>query len=472
MIDLTATYTDHYEIAMSQAYFGQGRTDERAVFDYFFRESPFGGGYTVFAGLDVLLDALQSLRFDEKDIKFLREQGLAADFLGYLEKFRFSGDLFSSREGDVVFPVEPILRVEGNIIEAQLIETLLLNILNFHSLVATKASRIRQVAGDDAVLIDFGLRRSHGPGGYYASRAAVIGGFDSTSNVRAGRDYGIPVSGTMAHSFVQSFADELSSFRVFAREHPDDCVLLVDTYDTLRSGVPNAIRVGQEMQERGQRLSGIRLDSGDLAYLSKAARRMLDEAGLSYVSIAASNQLDEHVIRSLREQGAAIDVYGVGTSLVTGSPDAALDGVYKLAFADGKPRIKLSESTEKISVPFAKQVFRVLDEEGNFWGADAIALDDESDIEKMHHPSDPLKSISIEGLRHMPLLHKVMENGGRVNGPQSLSSIREYSRERLAMLPDEFKRFENPHIYKVGLSERLKRERDQLIKEQREKWKH
>ncbi len=321
---------------------------------------------------------------------------------------------------------------------------------------------MRQAAGERK-LIDFGLRRAQGAGGYYASRAAFIGGFDATSNVRAGRDYGIPVSGTMAHSFVESYDDELTAFIHFTEEQPDECVLLVDTYDTLKSGLPNAITAAKKMEEEGHRLSGIRLDSGDLAYLAKRSREILDDAGLKYVKIAVSNQLDEYIIKSLLEQQAPIDTFGVGTSLVTGQPDAALDGVYKLSFANGKPRIKLSENVSKITLPYRKQVFRMLDNDGKFIGADAITLADEKDVDIIYHPLNPLKSFSVKKYNKEPLLQKVMENGVRLSKPQSLSEIARYSCERLKNLPGEYKRFYYPHIYKVGLSDRLKNERDWLI---------
>lgn len=470
MIDYTGTYTDQYQLAMAQAYFVEGRKDEVAVFDYFFRKLPFDGGYAVFAGLKDLLDALENLRFDDKDIAFLRDQGMDAAFLDYLQDFKFTGTVSSTREGDVVFPILPVVTVEAPIIEAQIVETLLLNILNYPTLIATKASRMCLAAvGNDAqnisTLVDFGLRRSPGLGGYSASRACVIGGFDATSNVRAARDYGLTPSGTMAHSFIQSYDNELTAFRAFAAAHPDNTVLLVDTYDTLKSGVPNAVTVGKEMEERGQSLKGIRLDSGDLAWLSRQARKMLDNAGLQDVKIAASNQLDEHVIKSLREQGAPIDLYGVGTALVTGRPDGALDGVYKLAEAGGKPRIKLSETREKITLPSKKQVYRVFDSQNNFFGADVASLEDEdaAEISHMHHPSDPHKSLAIGGYKKEPLLNIVMKDGKRMIEPQKLTDIKDYSRKRLALLPAEYKRFDNPHIYKTGLSDQLKKHRDKLI---------
>ncbi len=463
MIQYTASYTDQYELTMAQAYFQKGKKDKTAIFDYFFRKLPFGGGYALFAGLEDLIDVLEHLRFDERDLIYLQNQGLNSDFIGYLENFRFSGNVYSCREGEVVFPICPIVVVEAPIIEAQIIETLLLNILNIQTLVATKASRMRHVAGDRA-LIDFGLRRAQGAGGYSASRAAFIGGFNSTSNVRAGRDYHIPVAGTMAHSFVQSYDNELDSFRDFAEVRSDDCVLLVDTYDTLKSGVPNAIITGKEMEARGQRLKGIRLDSGDLAWLSKKSRQMLDNAGLHYVKITASNKLDEIVIQSLIDQEAPIDAFGVGTRLVTGHPDAALDGVYKLAFANDRPRIKLSENILKINLPDKKQVYRILNNGLTFYGADVIALADE-DAEKvgiMHHPSEA-KSLHIESYDKEPLLQKVIENGKRLQKPLALKEIADFSKYRLNKLPPEFKRFVNPHKYKAGLSDKLNHERDELI---------
>jgi nicotinate phosphoribosyltransferase len=467
MINYTATYTDQYQLTMAQVYFQKGRKDEKAVFDYFFRKLPFSGGYAVFAGLEELLDILEGLHFEKNDLDFLLEKGFPAEFVNHLKDFRFKGTIYSPFEGDIVFPTRPVLQVEATIIEAQVIETLLLNILNFQTLIATKASRMRMVAGDH-MLIDFGLRRAQGPGGYSASRAAVIGGFDATSNVAAGRDYDIAISGTMAHSYIQSYDDELTAFRDFAKSHPDNSVLLVDTYDTLKSGLPNAITVGKEMEEAGHhRLKGIRLDSGDLAYVAKESRRMLDDAGLHYVKIAASNQLDEHVIKSLHEQKAPIEIFGVGTSLVTGDPDGALDGVYKLAYSGNKPRIKLSETIGKVTIPYKKQVYRMMDSKGTWIGADAIAMEDEDNFNRMLDVFDPLKSLPLEGLEKEPLLKKVMENGKRLTESRSIKDIAAYSRERLKKLPAEYKRFQNPHIYKIGITDKLKKERNNLIEKHR-----
>lgn len=463
MQNFSATYTDQYQLAMAQVYFKKGHRRHQAVFDYFFRDLPYEGGYAVFAGLEELLGIIKNLRFDERDLLYLEEQGFEKDFLEYLHNFRFRGTIRSVKEGDIVFQTRPILQVEANIIEAQIIETLLLNHLNFQTLIASKASRIRLVAGD-AKLLDFGLRRAQATGGYFATRAAMIGGFDGTSNVVAARDYNIPVSGTMAHSFIQSYDNELEAFRDFAESRPENCVLLVDTYNTLQSGIPNAIKVAKEMEERGQKLLAVRLDSGDLSYFAKESRRMLDKAGLAYVKIAASNQLDEYVIKSLLEQQAPIDVFGVGTNLVTGNPDAALDGVYKLSWSGGEPRIKISESIVKVTLPHKKQVFRIKDANGKCIGADAIGLADEEKIEEMFHPFEPYKSLKIKEYEQEPLLQPVMEKGQVLQEPRSLREIADYSLKRLSELPIEYKRFNNPHIYKIGISEKLRDERDKLIR--------
>ncbi|MFN4762198.1 nicotinate phosphoribosyltransferase [Gillisia sp. Q332] len=463
MLNITATYTDQYQLAMAQVYFQNGQRETTAVFDYFFRKLPFRNGYAIFAGLENLLEILEDLRFSDADIDFLKKQEFSEEFIEYLRNFKFRGTIYSAKEGDLVFPTRPVLQVEATMIEAQIIETMLLNILNFQTLIATKASRMRLVAGDRK-LLDFGLRRAQGSGGYYASRAAIIGGFNGTSNVVAGKDFDIPVSGTMAHSFIQSYDDELTAFRAFAKGRPHDCVLLVDTYDTLKSGLPHAIKVGKEMEEKGAKLAGIRLDSGDLAYLAKESRKMLDNAGLEYVKIAASNQLDEFVIKSLLEQQAPIDVFGVGTNLVTGSPDGALDGVYKLAESNGKPRLKISESLSKVTIPHKKQVYRLSNPDGQLLGADAITMRSETKIDRIYDPMESLKSLSIEGAKLEALLQPVMIDGKRTEKSRSLEEISQFAKERLETLPVEYKRFYNPHIYKVGISARLKEERENLLK--------
>jgi nicotinate phosphoribosyltransferase len=331
-------YADHYAFTMAQGYLLDGRENCPACFDYFFRKNPFNSGYTVFAGLYDLLEMVSNFNFNSNSINLLKEKGFNDEFLNYLKKFNFKGNICAPKEGEIIFANEPIVRVEGDIIEAQLIEALLLNMINFQSLIATKASRIRKAAGD-RILIDFGLRRAQGLSAIHASKAAIIGGLDSTSNVFSSYAFGVDSAGTQAHSWIQSYMDELTAFRKYADSFPDHCVLLVDTYNTLSSGIPNAITVAKEMEQKGQRLFGIRLDSGDLAYLSKKARKILDDTDLDYVKIIASNQLNEYLIKSLIEQGAPIEGFGIGTSLITGQSDAALDGVYKLSMADNKARL-------------------------------------------------------------------------------------------------------------------------------------
>ena len=462
-------YTDHYELTMAQGYFLNDKKDIPACFDYFFRKNPFKGGYVIFAGLTDLLEVLENLRFDDEDCKYLMSIGFAPEFADYLKSFVFRADIYAPEEGEVVFPHEPVVRVEGNIIETQIIETMLLNILNFESLIATKASRIRHAAGNRLV-IDFGLRRAQGLGGVLASKAAVIGGVNSTSNVYSAFMFGLVSAGTQAHSWIQSYDDEITSFRDFARAFPKNCVFLVDTYDTLKSGIPNAIIVAREMEAQGEKLFGVRLDSGDLAYLSKSARKMLDDAGLRYVKIVTSNQLDEYLIKSLLDQGAPVDAFGVGTKLVTGQDDAALDGVYKLTMSASKPRLKISETPEKIILPGVKNVFRCIDNNGNFY-ADCITLIDEGDVGTMHHPHQPGKSISVGPFKKEGLLRKVMEKGRIIMDRRKPAEISEYVNARLRQLPEEHKRFENPHIYKVGISKKLMDLRSEIVAGIREKYK-
>ena len=463
LIDITGSWTDQYQLTMAQAYFQEGRAGEPAVFDYFFRKLPFGGGYATFAGLEDLLEALSALRFPAADIDYMAKQGFDAEFLDWLSQFGFHGNIRAVPEGDLVFPTRPVLEIEAPLVEGQIVESLLLNILNLQTLIATKASRMRLAAGPQRKLVDFGMRRAHGTGGYAASRAAIIGGFDGTSNVRAARDYGMPLSGTMAHSFIQSYDHEIDAFRAFARCWPENCVLLVDTYDTLKSGVPNAITIGLEMAERGLTLKGIRLDSGDLAWLGRESRRLLDEAGLTEVRIAASNELDEHVIKSLIEQSAPIDLFGVGTRLVTGQPDAAFDGVYKLAMAGGKLRLKLSDTRDKVTLPGRKQVWRVADSDGAWLGADVVGLEDQEAPGRMTDPRDSDRSLELSRYERTPLLQTVMTNGERVSSARYVDEIARHAREQLAALPPEYKRFDNPHVYKIGVSDALLEARDALV---------
>lgn len=454
-------FTDHYELTMAQGFFLSGKQNTPARFDYFFRKAPFKGSYVIFAGLGNLLEMLEIYSFDREACDFLKSKGFNTKFIDYLSNFKFKGNVSSVREGEIIFPLEPVLSVSGNIIECQIIESMLLNILNFESLIATKASRIKHAAGDRK-FIDFGLRRGQGTGSIQASRAAVIGGASGTSNMLAAFHYNLESTGTMAHSWIQSFKDELSAFREFAGNFPSKCILLVDTYDTLKKGVPNAITVAKEMEKRGERLSGIRLDSGDLAYLSKHTRRMLDEAGLQYVKIVASNQLDEYVIRSLKEQNSPIDMYGVGTNLITGRDDAALDGVYKLVHSDGIPRMKISDNLEKMILPGKKKIYRFLDDQGMFH-ADAVCLEGDEQPDMIYHPFRPEKHSSTLNLYGEEIVEQVIKNGETLMKPKDPYQIAQYVRERLLLLPDEHKRFEFPHIYKLGISKNLMDLRSSII---------
>lgn len=459
---ISGIYTDLYQIVMGQAYFLDGTYKMPVCFDYYFRKIPFNNGYVVFAGLADVLEILESLQFTPEDIDFLAGQGLHSDYLEILRNFRFRGSIYAPREGELIFPSAPVLRIEGSMLEAQLVETLVLNTLNFQSLIATKAARIRSVAGD-RILSDFGMRRAQGFGAVSAARATVIGGFDSTSNVYAAQKYGLKAEGTMAHSFVQLYEDEITAFRKFAEARPDNSIFLVDTYNTLRSGVPNAIKVAKEMEARGERLQGIRLDSGDLSFLAHSARKMLDNAGLAYVKIAASNQLDEYVVRSLRQQNAPIDIFGVGTNLITGHPDGALDGVYKLVEADGMPRIKVSDNIQKVTLPGKKQVHRLFSKDGYLMGADAISLWNEDVPAKIFHPHEAHKTMDCTGIDSEPILKPVMKNGESINRIDSITQIKSYAAQKLSMLPAEYKRFENPHVYKVGISAGITTMRDELL---------
>ncbi len=454
-------YTDLYQLTMAQAYFKNGMHEQRASFDYFFRKIPFKGGYVVFAGLQNLLELTENLVFSDYDLEYLSESGFDKDFVNHLREFRFRGDIISVREGDVVFPFEPVIRVEGTLLETQLIETLLLNVVNFQSLIATKASRMRFAAGN-RTLSDFGLRRAQSFGAIQASRAAIIGGFNSTSNMLAARMYKIPFAGTMAHSFIESFGDELAAFRAYAKAFPENSIFLVDTYNTLFKGIPNAIKVAKEMKDAGHMLKGIRLDSGDLAYLSKKAREMLDYDSFTDVKIVVSNQLDEYVIKSLLEQKAPIDIFGVGTSLITGKPEAALDGVYKLAHVNDRNVLKISDNLQKTTLPGKKKILRYFDSEGLFY-ADAIVMTNEMDINRMINPFEKHKSMNLEGFKCEELLYTAMKEGKITNLPENPQKINERLKTRLNLLPVEHQRFDFPHIYKVGISEKVMKTRDELL---------
>lgn len=466
-IHFKGIYLDQYELSMAQVYYLSGRSELSSTFDYYFRNIPFNGGYVVFAGLNDLLQILTEMRFGHEEICYLEELGFDSEFLNYLKNFRFRGTIYSYDEGQIAFPYAPVMRVEGTILEAQLVETILLNIINFQSLVATKARRIKSVA-IDKTFMEFGLRRAHGPGGYYAARASIIGGFDSTSNVLAGKDYHLHTSGTMAHSFIQSEDSEIEAFRHFADCWPESTILLIDTYNTLESGLPNAIRIAKEMEHKGHRLKGIRLDSGDLSYLSKECRKKLDAEGLQYVAIYASSDLDEYAIQDLMQERSPIDGFGVGTHLVTGAPDGALDGVYKLCSMNHIPKLKISDDLKKLNFPGRKQVFRLINHNNDFVGADIITLEDEVQIKMLHDPFEGFTSLPIEELRKMPLMKKYMKNGERLYKSPTVDDIRIFSESQLARLPENYKKINHPDLYHVGLSDELLHLRDKLIQNYRQ----
>ncbi|MCR8630692.1 nicotinate phosphoribosyltransferase [Paenibacillus radicis (ex Xue et al. 2023)] len=456
-------HTDKYQINMMYAHWIHGTHDSQAVFEVFFRKLPFGNGYAVFAGVQRIVEYVNSLQFDDECIQYLREQEENYDprFLEALREFRFTGHLHAVEEGTIVFPNEPLIRVEGRIFEAQLLETAILNFMNFQTLIATKASRIRQVAPDD-ILMEFGTRRAQeADAAVWGARAAYIAGFNATSNMRAGMLFGIPAKGTHAHSWVQDHDSEEESFYRYAAALPDQVTLLVDTYDTLKSGVPHAIQVAQTMEQQGKRMGGIRLDSGDLAYLSKTARTMLDDAGLSYVKIVASNDLDENIIFNLKSQGAQIDSWGVGTQLITAADQPALGGVYKLVARekDGEmiPVIKISGNPEKVSTPGIKDVFRLISRETGKAEADYVALTGEPEVMmgerlKLYDKVHPYLYKYIEQYEAIPLLRPIFVNGQQVYRLPDLQQIREYHQQQMSLFWPEFLRKLNPAKYLVDFS--------------------
>ncbi len=472
--------TDLYELTMMQGYFSTGHIEQKVVFDLYFRSNPSGSGYSIAAGLQQVIEYINELGFGDEDIAYLDSLGIfSAEFLDYLRQLKFTGDIYAIPEGTVVFPQEPLLRVTAPIIQAQLIESALLNIINHQCLIATKAARVVWAAQGDSVL-EFGLRRAQGPdAGIYGARAAMIGGCNATSNVLAGKLFNVPVRGTHAHSWVMSFPDELTAFREYARLYPKNCILLVDTYDTINSGLPNAIKVFQEMREKGQlSFYGIRLDSGDFAYLSKKARTMLDNAGFTDAIISASNDLDEHLITELKVQNAKITLWGVGTSLITSWDCPAFGGVYKLAAeTDGsgsfKPAIKLSDNIEKITNPGIKKVLRLIDNATGKIKADLIALDDEEyDSNKnltIFHPLAVWKKMTLKAGEYTirQLLQPVFINGQCVYTSPSVMEIRAYCQSELDTLWDEHKRLVNPQPTPVDLSKKLYDLKQAMISEMR-----
>lgn len=461
----TGLYTDLYQLTMAQGYFKQGVHEKKAAFDYFFRKIPFGGNYVIFSGIDDVVELLEKLRFEEEDLAFLRKYNFDEGFLDYLKKFSFKGHVHSIRQGEAVFPNLPLVRVEGSIVECQLIETLLLNILNFSTLITTKAARMREAAGDEIILMDFGMRRAHGSGSIFASKAAIEGGFNATSHVKAALDYNIPATGTMAHSWIQAFHYELEAFRYFAQSAPVQPVLLVDTYDTLNSGIPNAIKISKELKAEGRELAGIRLDSGDIKSLSFKARKMLDEAGLKEVKIAASDKVDEYFIEKMREAKAPIDAYGIGTRLVTGQPDANLDGVFKLAYFDSEPRLKVSDDPEKTTLPGLKQLGRFKNPENGEAVGDVAMLEDEEKPRYARDIKDYYDNRDFEGYAFEKLLKPVMQNGERVTTFDYPAEVSAYSRERIHSLPPKIQSLlRKPTAYFAGMSNALQEMRADLIK--------
>lgn len=460
--------TDLYELTMMQGYYEKGQ-NENVIFDVFFRQNPCNNGYSVCAGLDQVIDYIKNLHFTYDDVDYLRGLGIfKEDFLHYLSGFHFSGDIYAIPEGTVVFPKEPLLKVVAPIMEAQLVETAILNIINHQSLIATKTSRIVFAANGDGIM-EFGLRRAQGPdAGLYGARAAMIGGCVGTSNVLAGQMFDVPVMGTHAHSWIMSFPDEYTAFKTYAEMYPDNCTLLVDTYDTLKSGVPNAIRVFQEFKDAGKPLIkyGIRLDSGDLAYLSKEARKMLDEAGFPEATICASNDLDEFLLHDLKMQGAAIDSWGVGTNLITFKDCPSFGGVYKLAAIQNEegefvPKIKISENTEKITNPGNKTIYRIYEKASGKIKADLICFADEVIDPKqdllLFDPMDTWKKTKLAGGTYTvrEILLPIFKNGECLYKSPTLKEIAAYCREEKDTLWDETKRLFYPHRVYVDLSQKL-----------------
>ena len=466
--------TDLYELTMMNGYLKKDKADEVVIFDVFFRQNELIT-YSLAAGLEQAIDYILGFRFSKSDIDYLRSINVFdEEFLTYLEGLKFTGDIYSVPEGTMVFPGEPILTVKAPVIEAQLIETAVLNIINHQTLIASKAAKIRYSAGNDLVM-EFGLRRAQGPdAGIYGSRASVIGGCNSTSNVLAGKLFDIPVAGTHAHSWVMSFESEYEAFKAYAEIYPDNALLLVDTYDTLKSGIPNAIKVFDELKAQGKKPKGIRIDSGDLAYLTKKARKMLDEAGYPDTVICASGDLDEKLIQSLKLQGAKINSWGIGTKLITSADMPALGGVYKLAGVVNKdgsitPKIKISETSAKITNPGFKKVVRIYDGESGKAEADLIMLFDEKiDQTKpltITHPIETWKKITFTNYKIKELSVKVVEKGNLVYKFPKVKEIASYAKEEMQSFWDEYLRLDRPHIYKVDLSDKLLKLKTDMLAE-------
>lgn len=467
-----ALLTEGYELTMADGFMGAGMKDTVAYFDLFFRRVPDNGGFAIAAGLSKVIDYLEHLHFREEDIKYLKSKGISDELASYLKDFKFTCDVWAIPEGTPIFPNEPIIKVKGPIIEAQLIETMLLLSINQQSLIATKANRLVRAAHGTAVA-EFGTRRAQGVDeAVYGARAAYIGGCVATSGVIPEKEFGIPSVNTMIHSWVQLFDSEYDAFCEYARRHPDDCTLVVDTYDTIRSGIPNAIKAFDDvLAPLGKRPKSVRIDSGDITYLSKRVRKMLDVAGYPDCDIMASNSLDEHLISDMVSQGAKVDCFIVGERLITSASSPLFGGVYKLSAIekDGKtvPKINLSENVRKITIPSSKQVYRLIDKDSGKAIADVLTLDDEIiDETKPYVLFDPdftWKRKEIENFVTRKLLVPIFEGGKKVYEEPSLKEIREYCMRQTDTLWDEVKRFENPHKYYVDLSKNLWAERNGLI---------
>ncbi len=469
--------TDFYELTMANGYFKNGFKDTIAYFDMFFRTMPDGGGYVIMAGVEQLVDYFRNLSFSKKDIDYLRGKGFSEDFLDYLANFRFACDVWTVPEGTPIFPGEPIVKVKGPVIQAQFVETMVLLTINHQSLIATKANRVVRAAQGRAVM-EFGSRRAQGfDGAVYGARAAYIGGCAGTACTISDEMFGTPALGTMAHSWVQLFDSEYDAFKAYAEEYPDACTLLVDTYNVLHSGVPNAIKVFDEvLAPMGKRPKGIRIDSGDIAYLSRKARKMLDDAGYPDCSIVASNSLDEYIIRDMLLQGAKVDSFGVGERLITSSSSPVLGGVYKLCAVekDGEiiPKIKLSENVQKITTPGNKRVYRLYDRESGKAAADLITLAsetvDDSRPYELFDPDFTWKRKTLTNYTARELLEPLFRKGECVYKERNIEEIKSYCREQIDTLWDEVTRFENPHNYYVDLSQQLWDVKHELLRKNKE----
>lgn len=474
--DSLALHTDLYQINMAETYWADGMHERKAVFELFFRKLPFGNGYATFAGLERVLDYLNNFHFSESDIDYLRnELGYKDDFLNYLKEIRFTGDVYSVVEGELVFQNEPLIRIEAPLLEAQLVETALLNIVNYQTLIATKASRIKQVVGTERVM-EFGTRRAQEmDAAIWGTRAAYIGGLEATSNTRAAKLFGIPAAGTHAHSMIQAYKDEYEAFHAYAKRHRE-CVFLVDTYDTLKSGLPIAIQVAKELGDKIN-FRGIRLDSGDIAFLSKEARKMLDEAGFPDTEVVVSNDLDEYTILNLKAQGAKVDTWGIGTKLITAYDQPALGAVYKLVSIENsagemEDTIKISGNAEKVTTPGLKNVYRIIDRENGKSEGDYITMHDENPASeerlKMFHPVHTFVSKFVTNFDAVNIHQQVIKAGEVVYENPPLNEIQKYAVGTLDLLWDEYKRSLNPEEYPVDLSEKCWNNKMRNIQEVRE----